>query len=217
MLNLFYFCRMELELTNILKKVKTLYRKYGIKSITMDDVSHELGISKKTLYQYVSDKHDLVNRIVDNEIINSERLLDEISKKQLNAIEELFEYNRHVILMLKDYNPSMDYDLKKYYPDTYAKIREVRSQLMYEKVLLNMKKGKAEGYYRSDLDEEIIARLHISRIENLFDAELFTVNESTSSKFFLEVFVYHIRGIANENGINFLEQKLKELNSKENE
>lgn len=88
---------------------------------------------------------------------------------------------------------------------------------MYEKVLLNMKKGKDEGLYRSDLKEEIIARLHVSRIENLFEAELFTVNEWTSEKFFLEVFVYHIRGIANNNGIKVLEQKLKELHREENE
>ena len=48
------------ELLNILRKVLTLYRKFGIRSVTMDDISHELGISKKTLYQYVRDKDELV-------------------------------------------------------------------------------------------------------------------------------------------------------------
>jgi AcrR family transcriptional regulator len=208
---------MDLELTNILKKVKSLYQKYGIKSITMDDVSRELGISKKTLYQYVADKNDLVNKVVEDELCTREELFAEISRKKLNAVEELLEYHRHVNIMIKEYNPSMEYDLKKYYPDAFSKIREVRRQRMYEKVLLNMKKGKDEGLYRSDLKEEIIARLHVSRIENLFEAELFTVNEWTSEKFFLEVFVYHIRGIANNNGIKVLEQKLKELHREENE
>ena len=56
------------ELKNILLKVRELYMKYGIKSITMDDVAGELGISKKTLYQYVTDKDDLVGKFIDNEI-----------------------------------------------------------------------------------------------------------------------------------------------------
>ena len=69
---------MDLELTNILKKVKSLYQKYGIKSITMDDVSRELGISKKTLYQYVADKNDLVNKVVEDELCTREELFAEI-------------------------------------------------------------------------------------------------------------------------------------------
>jgi len=44
------------ELKQIIEKVQALYFKYGIKSVTMDDVARELGMSKKTLYQYVSDK-----------------------------------------------------------------------------------------------------------------------------------------------------------------
>ena len=57
------------ELKNIMLKVRDLYRKYGIKSITMDDVARELGISKKTLYHFVTDKDDLVGKFIDNEIL----------------------------------------------------------------------------------------------------------------------------------------------------
>ncbi|MCX6258277.1 MAG: TetR/AcrR family transcriptional regulator [Bacteroidia bacterium] len=200
-----------------MKKVKDLYQKYGIKSITMEDVSRELGISKKTLYQYVSDKNELVNKIIDYEISIRAEGMDAIEHMNLNAIEELIEYNKNINIMLREYNPSMEYDLKKYYPDAFARIREIRRQRMYEKVLANMKKGKAEGIFRADLNEEIIARLYVSRTDNLFGDELFSINESTSNKFSLEVFIYHIRGIANKNGIKILEQKLQELNHNKNE
>ena len=66
---MFYICRMNEDLKNILLKVRELYMKYGIKSITMDDVASEIGISKKTLYQFVTDKDELVGKIIDHEII----------------------------------------------------------------------------------------------------------------------------------------------------
>ncbi len=79
------------ELKNILLKVRELYMKYGIKSITMDDVASELGISKKTLYQYVTDKDDLVGKFIDNEIELRQEEICKCFKTGFNAIEELFE------------------------------------------------------------------------------------------------------------------------------
>ena len=104
---------MERELNNILDRVIILYRKYGIKSITMDDVARELGISKKTLYQYVDDKNELVNKAVMHDIDRHFYNINCIKNKNLNAIDELLEINRYLTVMLKDYNPSWDYDLKK--------------------------------------------------------------------------------------------------------
>ena len=68
------FAAMNEELKNIAKKVNQLFTRYGIKSVTMDDISRELGISKKTLYQHVKDKTELVELIVDNEFEEKESL-----------------------------------------------------------------------------------------------------------------------------------------------
>lgn len=197
------------ELKNILKKVKDLYFRYGIKSVTMDDVSRELGISKKTLYQYVVDKNDLVVKVVDLELDESCCSLDTLFNDEINAIEQLFDAHKYVHQMMKDYSPVSDYDLKKYYPDIFRKLHKVRRERMYEVMLTNLRKGKKEGLYREELNEDILAKLHVSRIENAFDSELFTTEEKTSMKVFYEFFIYHIRGIANENGIKLLEEKLK--------
>ena len=79
------------ELKNILIKVRELYMKYGIKSITMDDVAREMSISKKTLYQYITDKDDLVGKFVDNEVAIRREEICKCIGIGLNAIEELFE------------------------------------------------------------------------------------------------------------------------------
>lgn len=204
---------MEKELLNILEKVSILYQKYGIKSITMDDVSRELGISKKTLYQHVTDKTDLVEKVIWLIATKHKDFFTELKKKNLNAIEELFEVNKYFTQLLNNYNPSMEYDLKKYYSEQYKNISEIRRKRMYESIVQNIKKGIKEGLFRKELDVEIITKLHIFRIENMYENEIFTTEELTSAKVFNEIFIYHLRGISNENGIKFLEEKLNKLSS----
>jgi TetR/AcrR family transcriptional regulator, cholesterol catabolism regulator len=200
------------EVNNILDRVSLLYNKYGIKSITMDDVSRELGISKKTLYQYVEDKHELVQKSMQLNFEKHQCEFDNIFCCDKNAIEELIEMHRLVNLMMKEYNPSTEYDLRKYYPDLFRQISEQRRNRMYENVLSNLKKGKAQGIYRKELNEVVVSKLTISRIFHMLDNETVTLTEFTSPEFFAEVIIYHIRGIANEKGLKTLQENYHKLN-----
>lgn len=205
----FVFNFMDEELKNILDKVRHLYIRYGIKSVTMDDVSHELGISKKTLYQHVIDKNDLVLKVFDLEINESCEKFECAFNAESNAIEQLFDVHRWVVNRQKEYSPVSDYDLKKYYPDLFRRLDKIRRQRIYDFIHSNLKRGKEEGLYRSDLDVDIISKIHVSRIYTTYESDLFTNEEKTSLKVFYEFFIYHIRGIASEKGILLLEQKLK--------
>lgn len=199
------------ELKNILLKVRELYMKYGIKSITMDDVAKELGISKKTLYQFVTDKDDLVGKFVDNEITMRQEEICNCFRSGLNAIEELFEISMYMNRLMRNQNPATEYDLKKYYPQHFQKTEKARREGIYEYILLNLKKGIKEGLYREELNKEIIAKLYLSRAENSHLNELFSKEEFTSIKIFIEILTYHVRGIATEKGIGVLERKINEL------
>jgi len=199
------------ELKNILEKVRCLYLKYGIKSITMDDVARELGISKKTLYQYVVDKTDLVTKVLDVEITRNSGGFDITNIKGIDAVDEMIMLNKHVIEMLKEYNPSTAYDLKKYYPDLFRKFYESRHQKMFEWILNNLRRGKSEKLYRPEINEEIIAKLYVYRNEVIIENDQFDLKEYISPKFFNEVLIYHIRGIASEKGINILAGYLNKI------
>jgi AcrR family transcriptional regulator len=204
------------ELNTLLDRVRELYYRYGIKSVTMDDVARELGMSKKTLYQYVKDKHELVEKVLKREVHKKECDMEAVSGQSLNAIEEILEVNRQINIMSREHNPSMEYDLKKYYPELYRELHDIRRERMYNSILENLKKGKKEGLYREGLDEEIIAKLQVLRFESLTSAEVFTKEEIMSPRFFNEMFTFYIRGIANKKGMQFLEEnkwrKDKELN-----
>jgi hypothetical protein len=197
------------ELKSILLKVRELYMKYGIKSITMDDVAIEMGISKKTLYQYVTDKDDLVGKFIDNEIEARQSEICECFKTGFNAIEELFEISVFMNKIMKDQNPATEHDLKKYYPHHFQKIVKTRREGIYNYIFLNLRKGIKEGLYRNDMNLEIIAKLYLSRVESIHNNDMFTAEELTSNKLFMEHLTYHVRGIATEKGIVVLEKKLK--------
>jgi len=206
---------MNKELEVILEKVSELYGKYGIKSVTMDDVSRELGISKKTLYLHVENKSDLVTKVLDYVLEKGNCEIQKLHEKELNAIEELIEVSIHIIKSVKDYNPSTEYDLKKYYPDLFKKMQDVRRDKMYKAVLQNIHKGKKEGLFREDLDEEIIAQMQTSRFMTMGSDEMINPEDVYQPKYILELFIYHIRGIANEQGIDMLNQTLDKIDIKE--
>jgi len=84
---------------------------------------------------------------------------------------------------------------------------------MYNYILLNLQKGKEEGLYRVEMNEEAIAKLYLSRSESIHFDELFTIEEFTSIKLFIELLSYHVRGIATQKGIEVLENKIKQIES----
>jgi len=206
---------MNRELENILEKVGELYNKYGIKSVTMDDVARELGISKKTLYQFVENKNELVEKVLNYLLNKNDCSFKNLANKKLNAVEELLEVSILIIKTIKEYNPSTEYDLKKYYPELYKKLNEIRKERMYDSVIKNIIKGKDEGLYRNDLDEEIIAKMQTSRFLNISTDQVINNEEVLKPRFIYEMFIYHIRGMANKKGIETLDKTLDKIDIKE--
>ena len=200
---------MEMKLENILDKVFEMYNRYGVKSVTMDDVAAMLGMSKKTLYLHVQDKNDLVNKVITRALEQFENKKGCIIKKELSAIEELVEITSMMNEHLKKYNPALDYDLKKYYPMLFKKLSEKRREGIYRGISRNLEKGLKEGFYREEIDVDIITRIFVSRVELSFENPMFTSEEMTSSKVFKEIMIYHLHGICNLKGLKILGKKLK--------
>jgi AcrR family transcriptional regulator len=196
----------------IYTRVLELYKKYGIKSVTMDDVARELGISKKTLYTHVKDKKELVKKTVFQEIDVVRENFDKVYLKEgLNAIEQLIEVNTFMRNQLKYHSLSLDYDLRKYYPEIFREITDRKQHEMYESVIENIKKGKTEGIYREEVNEELISKLYVTRIIHAHESAIISMEDFIAPETFREYIIYHIRGIANQNGIKILEENIHKL------
>ena len=203
------------ELKNIIEKAGVMFAKYGIRSVTMDDISKELRISKKTLYKHVKDKSDLVTQVFDFSIHEAIRTFKEIGESEMNAMEKMIEIAKLTRCEIRDFKQSMEYDLRKYYPEIYGRVREIRRHFALELHTEGLKKGIEQGYFRSDLKPEIIGKLFYLKLEAIIQhTDIFTPEEYASHDVFFEDFIYHIRGIASERGIKILEEKLHELDLK---
>ena len=121
-------------LKKILETAAELYQKYGIKSVTMDDVAHECMISKKTLYKYVNDKIDLLKHVLDFEYSKHGSSFLKILDKGMNAVEEVFEIHKNLIKMLKTHNPAVEHDLLKYYPLIHRELVEKKSEQVFKMI-----------------------------------------------------------------------------------
>lgn len=192
-------------------KVCGMFKDYGIKSVTMDDVARELGISKKTLYQYFKDKSELVGIVLQKEFEQKAQEFADAMDNKANAIEEVFGYFRVQMKLLVNHKPNFIYDLKKYYPIHFENFNKQKNGRMMDSVLKNLKRGKREGLYRKDLNEEIITKMHIARIESLMSSGLFSFEELVSPLFFSEAFKYHLFGIVNDKGREILNKNIYNL------
>ncbi|MDX9852340.1 MAG: TetR/AcrR family transcriptional regulator [Tenuifilaceae bacterium] len=198
-----------MERDSIVQKVCYLYHKYGIKSVTMSDIANQIGVSKKTLYNFFKDKEELVEQYVECDIKMLDDEFEAIFAKNYDALDELFAINKMIQHKIQSLGHAVLFDLKKYYPKQYRRFADYRRERVMANVRSNIRKGKSSGLYRSDVDEELMCKLHVVRLEGMLTSEAFTLENFTADEAFLNSMIYHIRGVATEQGIKALDEKCK--------
>lgn len=197
---------MDDSLIEILVRVRELFFKYGVRSVSMEDISRDLGVSKKKLYQFVRSKKELVSRLLELERRNFEIIFEKYNFDGVNSIDVLLTVSKEISDRFWDVSPSMTFDMKKYYPEIYNQHIETRVEFIFAQIQLNIKKGIRDGMYRDDLSTELIARLYIRRLIDIHNPEYFPEKFSFQT-LFDTMFDNFIRGIATEGGINYYEQQ----------
>ena len=200
---------MEEKELKIISGASKVFMQYGIKSVNMDDMSRHLGVSKKTLYLYVNDKEELVKKSMDAFCEIEDAQISEIASRNLNAIDESLEIMKWVLSMLQNLHPSIIYDLEKYHPEVFHFMKNNRNTAIYACMTSNMIKGQKEGYFRKDFNPEIIVRIYMEHMNILLDHNLFPQDKWKLVDVYKESFIYHIRGIASQKGIDYLKEKSK--------
>ena len=198
---------------SILKKSGEIFLKFGFKSVTMDDIANELGISKKTIYKYFKNKVELVDQATEyiHNLMHTEVL--KIYDMGYNAIEENFEANKVFKGFMQNSDDSPVYQLKKYYPETYKKIMTQEFCLFKDCLSNNVEKGIRDGLFRANINVEQIVKFYFSLIMSVHDSDLYTYSKNTINKLELNVLEYHTRAIATKKGITELEKQIAEINS----
>jgi len=186
-----------------------VYMRFGIKSVTMDELARQLSISKKTIYTFVKDKNDLVEQCLQLSHDQEQRDIKDISIRYDNAIDELLAIGELVTSRLRSIHPSIFFDIQKYHPSVLKKFNTHKNTIVKECIVSNIESGKNQGLYRENLNIEIIAGMHLSFIDVLFQGKAFQGNSISFFEIYSEYFRYHIRGIASEKGSKYLQELIK--------
>lgn len=196
----------------LLQKAAGLFMRFGIKSMTMDDMARQLGISKKTLYLYVSDKNDLVVKVMQMITDHEKHVANALCAEHENAIDMLFALSREIAQKFGQVHPSINYDLQKYHPEAWQIFNEFQTDFVTNCVQENIKSGITQGMYRDNLDPKLIAHFYSSKLHMCSDGVTFPPDQYTFQKIHLEMMRYHVRGIASEKGLEYLKAKVKKEN-----
>lgn len=174
----------------------------------MDDVATELGMSKKTIYQYFDDKNELVSTFIRQKVRANICQLDQTVARAEDAIDEIFRAVQLVKELFLNINPTLFYDLQKYHPDAWRIFQQFRNEYLYQCIGKNLEAGIACGYYRKNIDIDILTRLRIEQIDMVFNQEAFppaTYHPAQVLECITEHFVY---GIATQKGHDHIGQYL---------
>ncbi len=189
----------------IIKKVGELFKHFGVKSMTMDDISRKLGISKKTLYQFVSNKKDLVKRVVHSFIKIEQEDIIEQSSKGGNAIDVLIRVHQFVFNQVKVFqDPMLVFDLQKYHPEAYSIIKQHKQTFIFNRIVNNIDLGIKEGLYRKEIKAGLIGKLYLGLLD-VIAIEGSSLNDIYSKEEIINSLInYHLRGVLSPKGIDYL-------------
>lgn len=193
----------------ILQKATEMFLSLGFKSVTMDDIANELGISKKTIYQHYANKNELVEASTLHLFETISCGIDAIREQEKNSIEEIFEVRCFMTRILNNETTSPIYQLQKFFPKIFSCLRVKQFEKMHGCMQDNLQKGIDCGMYRADINVDFISRIYFTGLTGIKDTEIFPTSLFDPSEVADQYLEYHLRGIVTEKGLNVLEKFIK--------
>ncbi|MDB5196205.1 MAG: hypothetical protein JWP88_575 [Flaviaesturariibacter sp.] len=198
----------------ILVKAHELFNRYGIRSVSMDDISAQVGMSKKTLYQYYVDKEELVSAVFTSIMEDNKGKCMADQAESDNALHEVFLAFDWVQEMFANMNPSILFDMEKYHPQTFSKFKVYQNNFLYGIIKTNIERGIAEGLYRDDIDIDILTRYRIHSMMLPFNPEVFPTNRTQLVHIELQLLEHFLYGLATPKGDKLIEKYKKQRTKK---
>lgn len=197
----------------IQKGAEDLFMRYGVRSISMDDIARHLSVSKKTLYQHFADKEDIVTVTCKAHLDRNAVEFQAIRDTSKNAIEELAQLSVCLKRNMQDINPSLLFDLQKYHPKAWSVWLDHKNKFIRDSVVRNLKQGIAEGYFRPEIDTEVMAAVRLELIQVGFNEDIFPRERFRLPDVQMQMFDHFVYGLVTDKGRKLF-QKYKGVNHK---
>jgi TetR/AcrR family transcriptional regulator, cholesterol catabolism regulator len=198
----------------ILKGAEELFFKYGIKSVTMDDIAKHLAVSKKTIYQFFEDKNELVETLMSAKLKEDECEFRQIQDESENMIVEVLNMMKHMGAMFSKTNPTIFYDLQKYHPNAWKQFQDFKCDCMAKMIEASIERGIREGLVRQDINGKVLSRLRIEEVEMGFNSSIFPPDKFKILDVQLAMLDHFLHGICTLKGHRMI-NKYKQVTEEE--
>ena len=202
-------------------KAKELFLRYGIRSVSMDDIANQLGMSKKTIYQYFTDKNELVDAVIEDELQNMQQDCLKCGVDAKDAIEEIFLTVDQVIEQLSSMNPMVLYDMEKFHIRAYQRFMEHKNKFLLQVIRKNLEWGVKEGLYRSDIDVDVLSKFRLDSMMIPFNIDLYPPSRYKLSDVTKIIIEHYLYGVASLKGhkliLKYQQHRNKNAKNYENE
>ncbi|MEP7257961.1 MAG: TetR/AcrR family transcriptional regulator [Flavitalea sp.] len=188
----------------IQQKANDLFRRYGVKSITMDEIASQLGVSKKTIYLYFSDKDELVDVVTANLIDYAQQSCEKHKQGSLNAIHEIFQAMDFINEMFTDLNPVMLHDLDRFHPKAFRIFLDHKNKYLFQLIKANLERGISEELYRPEINIDIIARLRLEGMLLGFNQDVFPATKFNLAEIQRQIIDHFLFGVASQKGYKLI-------------
>jgi AcrR family transcriptional regulator len=185
-------------------KAGELFRRYGIRSVTMDEIAGQLGISKKTIYQFYSDKEALVQDIFKGITDHNKQQCTYFKDTAENAVHEQYLAGDMAQEIFNNMNSSVLFDLNRFHPNVFAEFEKFKKQFLFNSIKENLLRGIKEGLFRKDIDIDIITWLRLEMISGFFNNEEVITGKTKPNRFEDEMKDFFLHGICTEKGLTLL-------------
>lgn len=190
----------------ILRMADELFRQYGIKSITMDDIARQLSVSKKTIYTHFSTKNDIVDEVIISSMQRIIADMNAISDKAKDAVDEILDVLNYMNEVFTRLHPALFYDLQKYHPGVWESFKKFQNNYLNKSLVDNLKRGMREGVYREDVNIEIAAQLRMNQLTSIYNTGIFPPKKFNLREVHVQSITMYLYSIATLKGFRLIKR-----------
>lgn len=166
----------------------------------MEDIARLGGISKKTIYLEFADKRVLVKEAFEVLLEEDRKKLHCILETEDGVIEHLVKTSKMVRERLQNMNPMVIMEVQKYFPEAWRMFEDFKEKVIMDDLINVIEKGKRLGYFRPEIDSQILAKVRINQITSVFDPDNFSRKDFNMVEEQMVLLDHFLHGIFTEKG-----------------
>ncbi|MDF0718891.1 TetR/AcrR family transcriptional regulator [Kaistella sp. PBT33-4] len=185
---------------SFLEKVAELFIENGAKTLTMDDIAREFGMSKKTLYQKYTTKEALLEDVLEYKLTEVIEKLNKMDKQIENAVDRMYCRDEEIEKASRSNNSVLIRQLLKYYPAIFNKHMMNFSERFTEVLVHNIERGREQGYYRTDFDAALYASIYFQMVMSYDSSPFLDTSKTDRAEYSNVALNFYMNAITTELG-----------------